>query len=64
MASSDSGAPNASDKTATEGDAEAEAQRAADGLKDQIAALRARVRSAQNHLRGGRRGKEPRSFGK
>lgn len=45
-----------------------EAQRAADGLKDQIAALRARVKDAQARLREGepredeRRDREPRSF--
>ncbi|MFN3584308.1 hypothetical protein [Phenylobacterium sp.] len=35
----------------TDSEAEAEAQRAADGLKDQIAAVRARIRDARETLR-------------
>lgn len=63
MASSDSGAPEAPDNDRDESAThEAEAQRAADGLKSQIAALRAQVRSAQDHLRAKPRDKEPRSF--
>ena len=40
-----------------------EAQRAADGLKSQIAAVRRRIRDAQDVLREhARRDKEPKSF--
>ena len=43
-------------------DAHAEAQAAADGLKDQIAAVRARVRRARETLHEHARRHEPRSF--
>lgn len=59
MASSDSEAPDAPDPATTAHD---EAQRAADGLKGQIEALRDRVRSVKAHLAAARRSKEPRSF--
>ena len=59
MASSDSETPEAPEP---EESSHEEASRAAAGLKDQIAALRDRVRSAKAHLSAGRRAKEPRSF--
>jgi hypothetical protein len=59
MASSDSDTPQAPD---AEDSAHDEAQRAAERLKDEIAAIRDRVRSAKAHLSGVRRPKEPRSF--
>jgi hypothetical protein len=64
MDNSESEAPKGSPQDHPDhGEQQGEAQRAADGLKEQIAALRARVKDAQAALRGDqRRGKEPRSF--
>jgi hypothetical protein len=65
MMGSESGPPHGSPENETpDRESQAEAQRAADGLKGQIAALRARVKAAQARLRDGepRRDREPRSF--
>jgi hypothetical protein len=48
MSDSDGREPEKTDTGTSE--AEAEAQRAADGLKDQIAAVRARIRDARRTL--------------
>jgi hypothetical protein len=53
------------EKSVVDEHAQAEAQRAADGLKDQIAALRARIQDAKRTLKEHvRREREPRSFRK
>jgi uncharacterized protein involved in exopolysaccharide biosynthesis len=64
MDNSEAEAPDGAPQVHTDqGEQQGEAQRAADALKDQIAALRARVKDAQAALRGDqRRHKEPRSF--
>jgi hypothetical protein len=64
MDNPESEAPNGSPHDHPDnGEHQGEAQRAADSLRDQIAALRARVKDAQDALRGDqRRHKEPRSF--
>jgi hypothetical protein len=64
MDNSEGEEPNEAPQIHTDqGEPQGEAQRAADTLKDQIAALRARVKDAQAALRGDqRRHKEPRSF--
>jgi len=49
MSDSEGRDPEKTDPEASE--AQAEAQRAADGLKDQIAAVRARIRDARETLR-------------
>ena len=50
------------DQPASEADApEAEAQRASDALKEQIAAVRKRIREAKDTLRA-QAGREPKSF--
>jgi hypothetical protein len=63
MTSSESGPPQGPIENETpDQDAQGEAQRAADGLRGQIAALRARVKDAQAKLREGEPRGEPRSF--
>jgi hypothetical protein len=64
MANSDYEASGAAE-TANATEEQKQAQKAADELKSQIAALRDQVRQAQKDLRGGMPGKrEPRSFNK
>ncbi|RAK58445.1 hypothetical protein DJ021_00840 [Phenylobacterium hankyongense] len=63
MEDSESQAPDHAPQDASSNeDAHDEAQRAASGLKDQIAALRAQVRDAQDTLRDPRRQQERRTF--
>lgn len=63
MTSSESAEPIPPEQDEGEPSAQEEAQRAADGLKDQIAAVRDRIREARDALaEHARREKEGRSF--